>query len=265
MFIYYTKAAEIKMKDKLFSIGEIAKSIGITRRIILNYEDKGLIKPDVKEGENGNRYYTIDTFVQIRTIRIFQNLGLSLDEIRGYFSGTTDLIPLIHRLETLRDEINLNIERLYERTEKSSEKIKEIYTDEQTVYKRVFNSVTIAEKTKILRDTALEAMRSCGTDTTKRMYFTEFDIKSPSIVSYCVAVPPHSEGKYISLFPSLRAICTFYHGPYENLFSAAERLIEYAKENNLQLSGVCRYVYLEGPPQHTDKSKFITQVVMPII
>ena len=31
------------MIDKnLFSIGEIAKYIGITRRIILNYEEKGL-------------------------------------------------------------------------------------------------------------------------------------------------------------------------------------------------------------------------------
>ena len=29
---------------KLFSIGEIAKAIGITRKIILNYETKGLIK-----------------------------------------------------------------------------------------------------------------------------------------------------------------------------------------------------------------------------
>ena len=31
----------------LFSIGVIARSIGIPRKIILNYETKGLIKPDV--------------------------------------------------------------------------------------------------------------------------------------------------------------------------------------------------------------------------
>lgn len=66
-------------KKSLFSIGEIAKSIGITRKIILNYEAKGLIKPDKKDGISGNRYYTIDTFTQIRTIRVFQELGLSLD------------------------------------------------------------------------------------------------------------------------------------------------------------------------------------------
>ena len=64
----------------LFSIGEIAKAVGVTRKIILNYEAKGLIQPDKKDGNIGNRYYTIDTFTQIRTIRVFQNLGLSLDD-----------------------------------------------------------------------------------------------------------------------------------------------------------------------------------------
>ena len=62
----------------LFSIGEIAKAVGITRKIILNYEAKGLIQPDEKDGSIGNRYYTIDTFTQIRTIRVFQNLGFLL-------------------------------------------------------------------------------------------------------------------------------------------------------------------------------------------
>ena len=36
------------INDNLFSIGEVAKSIGITRKIILNYEVKGLISPDKK-------------------------------------------------------------------------------------------------------------------------------------------------------------------------------------------------------------------------
>ena len=109
----------MKNHENLFSIGEIAKSINITRKIILNYENKGLIKPDMKEGSTGNRYYSIDTFTRIRTIRIFQNLGLSLDEIRDYLNDATDLQPLIKRLELLRDELNLNIERLYERTNKT--------------------------------------------------------------------------------------------------------------------------------------------------
>ena len=101
-------------KKRLLSIGEAAKALEVTRRMILNYEDKGLILPDQRDGINGNRYYTADTVSRIRSIRILQNLGLSLDDIYAYYHGTTDLEPLITRLEDLRDEISRNIEKLKE-------------------------------------------------------------------------------------------------------------------------------------------------------
>ena len=245
----------------LFSIGEIAKAVGITRKAILNYEVKGLIKPDKKEGNTGNRYYTIDTFTQIRTIRVFQNLGLSLAEIREYFNDNSDLQPMIDRLEKMKNELILTIEKLKERTNKHGDIVKEITIESQTIYKRTYNSTSIADKTNLLRDTALEAMRLHGTDTTRRMYFTEFSAKAPQEISYCVAVPQGSEGEYVSIIPELKAISFFHHGAYECIPEARKRLLSYAEENNLTLTGVFRNIYLEGPPQHKDKSKFITQII----
>ena len=248
-------------KENLFSIGEVAKAVGITRKTILNYETKGLIKPDQKDGELGNRYYTIDTFTQVRSIRIFQDLGLSLDEIRGYFNGSSDLQPMIERLEKVRDELNLTIEKLKERTQKVGNVIKEIEIEPQTIYCRIYNSLTIEDKTNLLRDTALEAMRKHGTDTTKRMYFTEYSWDAPEEIHYCVAVPAESEGEYVSKLPALKAVSVFHHGAYEDIPETRKRIIAYAEENNIKLSGVFRNLYLEGPPQHKDKSKFITQVI----
>lgn len=248
-------------RKNLFSIGEVAKAVGITRKTILNYETKGLIKPDKKDGATANRYYTIDTFTQIRTIRVFQNLGLSLEEIRKYFHDSSDLEPMINRLEKMRDELNLTIEKLKERSQKLSFIIKEITLEPQTVYCRTYNSVSITDKTNLLRDTAIEAMKTYGTDTTKRMYFTEHSAKSPLDISYCVAVPADSTGEYIRTIPSLKAISFFHHGAYEGIPEARKKLISYAKENNIRLSGVFRNLYLEGPPQHKDSSKFITQII----
>ena len=250
------------MENKnLFSIGEVAKAVGITRRIILNYEAKGLITPDKKDGATGNRYYTIDTFTQVRAIRVFQDLGLSLDEIREYFNDATDLQPIIKRLENMRDELNLTIEKLKERTVKQNEEIKKITIEPQTIYKRVYDSVSIADKTNLLRDTALEAMRKHGTDTTRRMYFTEHNINAPKRISYCVAVPPESKGEYIKSLPALNAIAFFHHGSYETIPESRNRLISYAEKNNIKLSGVFRNLYLEGPPQHKDPGRFITQII----
>ncbi|MBQ3225118.1 MAG: MerR family transcriptional regulator [Oscillospiraceae bacterium] len=248
-------------EKKLFSIGEIANAIGITRRIILNYEAKGLIVPDKKDGSSANRYYTIDTFTQIRTIRVFQDLGLSLDEIREYFEESSDLASVIKRLETMRDKLNLAIEKLKERTCKSNDTIEEITVPPQTIYRRIYNTSSIEDKTNLLRDTALEAMRKHGTDVTKRMYFTEYDVHSLDEISYCVAVPPESEGEYIENIPTLRALSIYHHGAYEAIPETRKKLFSYAKEAGITLSGTYRHVYLEGPPQHKDKSRFITQIL----
>ena len=250
------------MNDKnLFSIGEIAKAVNVTRKTILGYEAKGLLFPDKKDGNTGNRYYTIDTFTKVRTIRILQNLGLTLDEIRDYYSGTTDLKPMINRLEKMRDELNLTIEKLKERTCENSGIIEKITTEPQTVYCRTYSSTKISEKTVFLRNTALEAMREYGTDTTRRMYFIEYYLDALKESSYCVAVPTESEGEYIKKIPKLKAISLFHHGAYEDIPITIKKLISYAKENNIKLSGTFRNLYLEGPPQHKDKSKFITQII----
>ena len=170
--------------QNLFSIGEIASSIGITRRIILNYEEKGLIAPDSKDGKTGNRYYTIDTMVKIRTIRIYQNLGLSLSEIRKYLADQNDLLPIIKRFESLRDELNLMIEKLYERANNQAGQILKITVGEQTVYCRSDPAQTLREKTDAMRQVALEAVHQYGVDATKRLYFTEYPLSNPSKITY---------------------------------------------------------------------------------
>lgn len=245
----------------LFAIGEVAKAVGITRKTILNYEAKGLVKPDKKDGATANRYYTIDTFTQIRTIRVFQDLGLSLNEIREYFNDSSDLQPMISRLEKMRDELTLTIEKLKERTHQPNNTVKEITIEAQTVYCRTYNSISITDKTNLLRDTALEAMRLFGTDTTRRMYFTQYSADNPTAVSYCVAVPKESEGEFIQKIPALKAISFFHHGAYEKIPEARKQLLSYAYENKLKLSGIFRNLYLEGPPQHKDQNKFITQII----
>lgn len=248
---------------KLMTIGEAAKSLGITRRIILNYEEKGLLPPDKKDGTTGNRYYSADSVSKIRTIRILQNLGLSLDDINAYYNGTTDMEPLIERLEKLRDEINLNIEKLKERVKiGNSLEIRMVDIPAQTVYRKTVRTASIADRTVQLREVFVVAMRQYGSDTSKRMFFIEYSIDDPDLVSYCIAVPPESQGEDVIDLPAEKALCVFYHGKYESIPDVRDQIIAYAAENNIHLNGICRHIYLEGPPQHKDPDKFITQVAV---
>ena len=253
----------MKKNQNLFSIGEVAQALDITRRAILYYEELGLIQPDVKDSATGNRYYTIDTFVKIRTIRILQNLGLSLRNVRRYFEGAFDLPPLIQRLEKLRDELDRHIESLKERSN-TQPQVKLVRLPRQTVYRRVYTAPTVAERTTLLRNTALEGMRLYGTDISYRMYLVESSISQPDEIAFCVAVPPESKGDHVEILPATQALSLYHHGAYEELPAVARQLLAYAQEHSLTPAGTIRRIYLEGPPQHKDPAKFITQVALPL-
>lgn len=253
----------MKKNQNLFSIGEIARTLGITRRTILYYEEFGLIHPDVKDSATGNRYYTIDTFVKLRTIRILQNLGLSLSEIQGYYDDTIDMPSLIQRLEKLRDELTRHIESLKERSN-TEPRVELIQLPQRVVYRRVYTAPSVAERTTLLRSTALDGMRLYGTDISQRMYLVESSIRRPDEIAFCVAVPPESTGESIEILPATQALSVYHHGAYEALPAVVQQLLAYAQAHGLTPTGTVRRIYLEGPPQHKDPAKFITQVVLPL-
>lgn len=257
----------LNLEDKkLMTIGEIAKSIGITRRIIINYEQHNLIQADTRgENKSGYRYYSMDTLVRIRTIRTFQNLGLSLEEIRKYLDGSTDLLPILERLEKLRDEINLSIEKVRERIN-DSDKANVMITalPQQTVYCTTMRDDTIKERTEHLRDIAYIAISYHGTDLSKRMYFIEYPMDDVNLITYCASIPTGSKGKNVINLSEKRALSLYHHGGYEELPAVREVIVQYAKEHQIELDNVCRHTYLEGPPHHKDPRNFITMVSIPL-
>lgn len=249
-------------KSELFSIGDMAKALGITRRIILNYEDHGLIQPDVKDGPTGNRYYSIDAFANLRVIRTMQCLGLSLDEIRGYMIDSEDLMPKIHRLEKIRDDLTASIEKLYERSTEASNTIKEVNMDEQSIYRYKSFSGTVEEKVGIMRKLARKALRDYGVELTRRLYFIQFDMNNPNELSFCVTVSSKCKDEAIEIIPQAKGICLYFHGSYEDIGKAEKMLLDYAEEHKLQHTGIFRQIFVEGPPHHKDPEKYITQVVL---
>lgn len=249
---------------KLFTIGEVAKSLGITRRIIINYEDHGLINADSRGDDNkGYRYYSIDALVRMKTIRNFQNFGLTLDEIKEYMEGGASLVSALERLESLRDELNLNIEKLRERIKTDntfSPTISELLP--QTIYFRTMRDTLIEDRTNHLRDTAYEAIETYGVNHSRRMYLIEYDLDDPDYITYCASIPNGCTGKNVIELPRVSVISYCHHGAYEELAAVRKKLIEYANDRNIALTGKCRHVYLEGPPQHNDPHKYITLVAL---
>ena len=70
-----------------YTIGELAKSVGVPTSTIRFYERTGLFKPDARTDGN-YRQYTAASLERLRFIRSAQSTGFSIEDIRELLSLT---------------------------------------------------------------------------------------------------------------------------------------------------------------------------------
>lgn len=154
----------------LYQIGEVTKMLGVTRRMLLNYEDLGLLTPAYKNESSGFRYYSADNIVHIRIIKVLQGLGLSLSEINKYFNNTEKLEDVIERMTALRSQLDLCIAQLQLRQSQTSEPdIRFITLPSFTAFCQEFKDSDLTKKTEDLRKTFIEATKKYQLDTAGKM------------------------------------------------------------------------------------------------
>lgn len=70
-------------------IRQVEELVGITKKNIRFYEEKGLLK--VERAENGYREYHAEDILRLKEIKLFRKLSFSIEEIRDIFSGERTL------------------------------------------------------------------------------------------------------------------------------------------------------------------------------
>ena len=68
--------------QKLFSISETAKIVGLTTETLRHYDRINLVKPFKTDQWTGYRYYSRQEIVKLNTIRALRCMDLTLSEIK---------------------------------------------------------------------------------------------------------------------------------------------------------------------------------------
>lgn len=68
---------------QLFRIGEMAKLFGMNIRTLRYYDEAGLLHPVRVDPETNYRYYSVEQFEQLNTIRYLRTQGVGLEDIRA--------------------------------------------------------------------------------------------------------------------------------------------------------------------------------------
>ena len=119
---------------------EVEKITGLTRKAILYYEDKGLIRPHKEE--NNYRSYSEEDVDRLLQISIYRKLGLSLLEIKNILSTKEKELASILRDRQYRLKLEESKKNLLEKLIKSQnfeEIAKDLETleNEETIYERL--------------------------------------------------------------------------------------------------------------------------------
>lgn len=256
-----------KHDETLFQIGEISKLLGVTRKALLVFEDMGLLTPAVKDEESGYRYYSADNMTQIRAIRSLQALGLSLKEIAEYYYAVDNIDVHLQRLMELRANLDRNIQMLQVRAARQGDlTVHRTTLPRQICFCRQYQCKDTAEATIKLRDTYIAAARTGKMSMIARMFTMRMSQATDKLdLLCCIPMENYFDGPECREFAETPALCIYYRGPYEGTANAIRALMVYVKENNIEITGPFRSIYLEGPPNRGENSgDYITQVAVPI-
>lgn len=89
---------DLKVPQKLMTVGELAQQCSINTRAINHWEEKGLVEPEARS-EGGFRLYGPASVMRCKRILDLQNLGYSLEQIRTISQLLEDPQGLSSRLK----------------------------------------------------------------------------------------------------------------------------------------------------------------------
>ncbi len=101
--------------DELISIGDLAKSLGLTTRTLRYWEESGIIEATPRS-DGSNRFYTQDIAKRVRFIIKLKELGLTIQELQDLYKAygevkrTDRMIPAL--IQVLDKHINLVDEKM---------------------------------------------------------------------------------------------------------------------------------------------------------
>lgn len=253
--------------ENLFQIGEIAKILGVTRKTILVYEEKGLLTPAVKDENTRYRYYTADNMTQIRSIKSLQTLGLSLNEIADYYYCTDNIDAHLQRLMDLRAALDRNIQLLQVRAARYGDlTVRSTTLPQQVCYARRYQCRDIADAADCLRETYIAAARTGMMSMVARMFTMRLSQDSDTLdLMCCIPMESSFTGPERMEFAETPALCIYFRGAYDEISKAFHALAKYVEENHVCMTGPFRSIYLEGPPSRGENTgDYITQIAVPI-
>ncbi|MBP3872030.1 MAG: MerR family transcriptional regulator [Faecalicoccus sp.] len=73
-------------ENELYSVGDVCRKTGITRKTLFYYDKIGLLKPAKRKGAQKHKFYDEDQIGRLYEIMKYRQAGLNISEIKNLMS-----------------------------------------------------------------------------------------------------------------------------------------------------------------------------------
>lgn len=236
-----------------FSIGEMSKLHNISIQTLRYYDKIGLLKPAYINEKNNYRYYTIDQFIVVDMIKHCKLMGLSLDEIKDLIG--TDITPesiykilekqeesierKIRELKSTRDYVKFLKNRVGVTLEKNLGEVSIEEYEDRKVIEYDYRAETIEELEINLRKTLVDVEKNHGILNSEIIFSTSYEdiLEGKIIYTNIMIYNKYADNLKRNVIPKGRYLSLYYDDNYKDNLKYYEKILSYAKENNIELEG----------------------------
>lgn len=265
---------------KYFSIGEMSKLHNISVQTLRHYEKIDLLKPSYTNEKTGYRYYSMKQFSTVDLIKQCKAMGLSLDEIKeviGNYTSLESILNIIGNQKQIIDEKIIELNNIKENINFLENKIKSTlnnginkvfiqHNDERKFIKYDYKERYTEEFELNLRKVLLDIEENYGNLSSELAFSTSYkDIIEKNKVTYNNVLihlneKVNSKDKNIITLPKGDYITMYFDDTYNNSSNYYEDVINYIKQNNLNVSGDFYEIYIMTRVGNDERVKSLAQI-----
>ncbi|MCU5221324.1 MULTISPECIES: MerR family transcriptional regulator [Bacillus cereus group] len=271
--------------NKRFTIGEMAKMHNIAESTLRYYDEKGIFHPSTVDPQTNYRYYTIDQFSLLDTIKFLRQLNIPLKEIKKYIDERNPAyaLNLLEKQQEMMLKKQREIEYALAKMEHRIHLIKEATKAkaEQMVIKEIpqrkITAIAVAPDTtddmfeyyihslqKNMRqmDDSLFSGDIGVTVAKKGLMQNEF--QAYSSVFILLDYMPFQVQSSDEIKEGLYA-CSYHHGPYEETGATYKELLSYIDQEGYEVSGDAIEIGLIDWSVTENPEEQVTEIQIPIM
>ncbi|PEY37679.1 MerR family transcriptional regulator [Bacillus cereus] len=271
--------------NQRFTIGEMAKMHKIAESTLRYYDEKGIFHPSIVDPQTNYRYYTIDQFSLLDTIKFLRQLNISLKEIKKYIDERNPeyALNLLEKQQEMMLKKQREIEYALAKMNHKIEMMKEATASKA-------NHVTFKKLPK-RKITAL-AIAPNVTDDMLEYYIHSLQKNmkqiDDSLFSGDIGVTVSKEGLLQNEFQAYNSVfilldympfqvkisdaiqegmfaCSYHHGPYEETDGTYKELLRNIEKKGYEVSGDAIELALIDWSVTENPKEQVTEIQIPVI